>query len=274
MIYTCSHALQGSTSALFSQDVSFQHVNHFLNKVVFTFDDGYKSIFPIVEYLSSHSCNPTILFVATGFIESPAFIWWLELEKYILRNNHLPFFYQPNLARLSYCPILTADSKSLAYRALASYLIRQAPNEQINLMRNSMNISRHTDFSSDFLSWDDLRYLSRLPNVYIGSHSHLHPNFSILSAEQVLDELDTSYHLLWQQLNLRPQSFAFPYGNRDSFLPESYHFASLYFSTIYFTAPYKVDLRSRQTLIRRTCTQASSTSLSRLYARHFARKFA
>ena len=67
----------------------------------------------------------------------------------------------------------------------------------------------------DYLTWDDLRQL-RKEGVEIGNHSHTHPHFVNYSGEELNtlleNEITLSQNLFEEQLNFKPELFAYPYG--------------------------------------------------------------
>ena len=70
-----------------------------------------------------------------------------------------------------------------------------------------------------YMSWDDLRFLQE-KGVTIGSQTHTHPHMHRLTPEQIKEELDTSNQRFLEELGLRPELFAYPYGEYSSFVIE------------------------------------------------------
>lgn len=70
----------------------------------------------------------------------------------------------------------------------------------------------------DFISLEQLKYLSEEKNVFIGGHSHFHKNLKVL--HKLSDKIshikrDTELMLEWfhKNLNLFPTKFCFPYND-------------------------------------------------------------
>ncbi len=71
-----------------------------------------------------------------------------------------------------------------------------------------------------YMSWDQIREL-QLAGVTIGSQTHSHPHLHTLSAEDVSAELEISNQRFLHELGIRPQLFAYPFGEYSSFVIES-----------------------------------------------------
>lgn len=72
----------------------------------------------------------------------------------------------------------------------------------------------------DYMTIDQIKELSKEPNVYIGGHSHAHFDVNHLSLQRKIEYLknDTEEMLEWfeHNLHIRPTKFCYPYN-------ETYH---------------------------------------------------
>ena len=76
----------------------------------------------------------------------------------------------------------------------------------VTLFLNTENVG-----GFNYMSWDQLRdSLSR--GVEIQNHSHTHSSFSTLDEEAIIIEIETSQNLIFTNLNITPNLFAFPFG--------------------------------------------------------------
>ena len=78
----------------------------------------------------------------------------------------------------------------------------------------------------DFMSVDQIKFLMRMPNVYIGAHSHYHKNlknFKSLYEKVTHIKDDTEKMLEWfdKNLNYKPTKFCFPYNDDQNGLYKS-----------------------------------------------------
>ena len=70
---------------------------------------------------------------------------------------------------------------------------------------------------SAYMSWDQIREL-QASGVTIGSQTHTHPHLHKLTDEQVRAEISTSNRRFIEELGLRPELFAYPYGEHSGFV--------------------------------------------------------
>jgi peptidoglycan/xylan/chitin deacetylase (PgdA/CDA1 family) len=64
---------------------------------------------------------------------------------------------------------------------------------------------------SGFMNWNDVKLIHE-SGMEIGSHSLSHPNFKLLSSEEIEFELRESKRRIEKEINCEIKSFAFPYG--------------------------------------------------------------
>ena len=70
---------------------------------------------------------------------------------------------------------------------------------------------------SGYMSWQQIRELQS-SGVTIGSQTHTHPHMHRLSDEEVRAEISTSNGRFIEELGLRPELFAYPYGEYSQFV--------------------------------------------------------
>jgi peptidoglycan/xylan/chitin deacetylase (PgdA/CDA1 family) len=76
----------------------------------------------------------------------------------------------------------------------------------VTLFLNTENVG-----SFNYMSWDQLRDSLRR-GVEIQNHSHTHSSFATLDEEAIMSEIETSQNLIFKNLNITPNLFAFPFG--------------------------------------------------------------
>jgi peptidoglycan/xylan/chitin deacetylase (PgdA/CDA1 family) len=82
------------------------------------------------------------------------------------------------------------------------------------------NAATGADHGEGFLSWDELGRL-REAGVEIGSHAWSHRSLGRASPAEALDEASRSRRVLEQRLGAPVRSFAYPFGTRADFSPET-----------------------------------------------------
>ena len=70
---------------------------------------------------------------------------------------------------------------------------------------------------SAYMSWEQIRELQS-SGVTIGSQTHTHPHMHRLSDEEARAEISTSNGRFIEELGLRPELFAYPYGEYSQFV--------------------------------------------------------
>lgn len=80
--------------------------------------------------------------------------------------------------------------------------------------------AKAADHGEGFLGWDELGRLHEA-GIAVGSHAFSHRSLGRASPAQVLDEASRSRCILEQRLGTRVQAFAYPFGTRADFSPET-----------------------------------------------------
>lgn len=76
----------------------------------------------------------------------------------------------------------------------------------VTLFLNTENVG-----GFNYMSWDQLRDSLRR-GVEIQNHSHTHSSFATLDEEAIMSEIEISQNLIFTNLNITPNLFAFPFG--------------------------------------------------------------
>ncbi len=66
--------------------------------------------------------------------------------------------------------------------------------------------------TNNYMSWDQIRELSKSNLVYIGNHSHTHEYLVDMSNEEIKNDLKTSMVILKKETNKSPIFFSYPFG--------------------------------------------------------------
>lgn len=72
-----------------------------------------------------------------------------------------------------------------------------------------------------YLSWPEVETLARMPGIEIGSHSHTHPDLTILPPEEVERELRDSYDAIVERTGRRELALAYPHGRTSPSVREA-----------------------------------------------------
>jgi len=212
--------------------------------VVITFDDGYADNLHQAKPILERYDIPATVFVTAGQVGSEREFWWDELERLLLRSGSLP-----ESLRLS----VNGNAMSWKLDAAVSYDERRYRDWNVELQGNPT--PRHTLYRSlcellrplaegergrviqELQTWAGAREAARLTHrvlsadeilrlaegglVDIGAHSLTHGILSSLSLTEQRTEVEGSKRRLEKILGRPVKSFAYPFGLRSDYTPES-----------------------------------------------------
>jgi peptidoglycan/xylan/chitin deacetylase (PgdA/CDA1 family) len=214
--------------------------------IVITFDDGYADNFHHALPLLERHDVPATLFVAAGYVGRPDGFWWDRLERLILTPAELP----PTLRlevrgrRHEYAleattrPVRGDRETTAAWRAwtpaptgrhelfLTLYRLLR-PLSDPERRRALADLTAWTgagapaDSSDDTLGVAQLQTLASRPLVEVGAHTLTHPQLSTLAPADQEAEIRGSRVALEELTGTPVVSFAYPYGGRSDYTPET-----------------------------------------------------
>jgi peptidoglycan/xylan/chitin deacetylase (PgdA/CDA1 family) len=145
-----------------------------------TFDDGFRDVvthgLPVLE---RHGA-PFTCYVAAGYADRTARLWWVELEEAIRRLDRIELDFDG--ARLS-LPACSDGEKSAAFRRLYLRLRRGGDERLLNevaRLLQSAGIESRALVDALCLDWSELRALAAHPLATIGAHTLTHPRLALL----------------------------------------------------------------------------------------------
>ena len=210
---------------------------------VLTFDDGFQDIHDnALPVLREHSA-PFTVYVTPGFVDRDARPWTVDLERLIGTVAQLRLDLGEERTVF---PANTTEEKYRAFSAALTLLRRLRPrdvNRQLDELLRQHDIEpAATDCC---MPWDDLAVLAADPLCTIGAHSMTHAMLSILSDQEVRDELQQSKQVIEQHLDVVVDHLAFPYGDTEAVGPREVQIASeVGFRSAVTTRPGMITSRS------------------------------
>jgi peptidoglycan/xylan/chitin deacetylase (PgdA/CDA1 family) len=181
-----------------------------------TFDDGYLDNFTLAYPILKRLGAPAIFFIPTQLIESRTLGWWDSIAYLVKRTTKSRIQWNGDSYSLEDRPRVirtflqkmklesAVKTKSLVQR-LAEACGEPVPDPQLQ--------------SSQLMSWDQIRELSR--DMGIGSHGHTHTVLATLDAGAQKQELAISKSTLERELGKRVMSIAYPVGGPEHFTQET-----------------------------------------------------
>ncbi len=205
---------------------------------VLTFDDGFRDVvtygLPVLERNSA----PFTFYIAPGYPDRTARMWWTELEEAIRRLDRIEL--DLDGARLA-LPSRTDAEKSAAFERIY-WLLRGCGEEQlmaaVALLRDRAGVEPRALVASGCLDWEELRALAAHPLATMGAHTLTHPRLAFLSEDAALAEMAESRIRLEREFGQKCRHFAYPYGDAGSAGPREFALAAkLGFETAVTTRP-------------------------------------
>lgn len=180
---------------------------------VLTFDDGYRDhadyALPVMQALDV----PAIFYVAPGFAQRSAALWWEDIETIIARNNAVSLDHPTKGLRLA---TGSARQKQAAfdhlYRHLRGLPWVEARAATAELAKN-YGISSPETVEKACLDWDGVRALASDKLVTIGAHTVNHPVLAACQDTMITDELSQSRAILVNELQRPVRHLAYPHGD-------------------------------------------------------------
>jgi peptidoglycan/xylan/chitin deacetylase (PgdA/CDA1 family) len=186
-------------------------------KVLLSFDDCYRDNYELaVPALVAHGLRATF-FLVSGFLDGVASPWWDEIDWMVKRSPR---------DRLDPCdwwdkPLSLSDGGAAATSTLLARRYRTCTPERgadmLDHLASATGSGRRPPGAlSDFVTWEMAREM-QAQGMTIGGHTHTHPVLSTLTPEAQQDEIQTSLRRIGEELGARPETFAYPIGQRDAF---------------------------------------------------------
>jgi peptidoglycan/xylan/chitin deacetylase (PgdA/CDA1 family) len=215
--------------------------------VVVTFDDGYADNLEVAQPLLDAHALPATVFAATAYLGGREAYWWDRLERLLLRPGVLPGVLELRLGedtahwelgaaarydeeayrRHRSWNALSADDPTLrhvAYRELHRLLWRSgssARNAALATLEANHEPLGHADEAPRALTADELVRLTAGKLIEVGAHTVTHPRLSGLAIAEQRAEIVASKQRLETILGRPVTGFAYPYGARGDYTPDT-----------------------------------------------------
>jgi peptidoglycan/xylan/chitin deacetylase (PgdA/CDA1 family) len=194
------HALKEHTNILSMADLIANNVDHSRLNVVLTFDDGYRTILTHVLPVLENYQVPATLFV-TGRTVQPL---WMDLLDCVMDDS-------VDLGLLG-LPVEVVSSNQQIKRYIRTRNPEEIEQITEKLIGLHESIAEKTPHFWKLLDQQELQYLSEHSLITVGNHSLNHYDFTNLSAEVRMKELQQCEAYL-KSLGIECKGFfAYPYG--------------------------------------------------------------
>jgi peptidoglycan/xylan/chitin deacetylase (PgdA/CDA1 family) len=206
--------------------------------VALTFDDGYRDTKDFALPVLERHGAPFAVYVATGFADRSARMWWLELEEALRRAERVEIVD----ADLSFAlPTRDPREKAQAFEQIY-WALRAGPEERLLRVVGALATQNGVDAGSIVetlcLDWDGIAALARHSLVTIGAHSLSHKMLAKWPEDAARGEMSGSKTRIEHKIGQVVHHFAYPVGDPTSAGPREFAMASeLGFASAVTTRP-------------------------------------
>lgn len=191
-----------------------------------TFDDGYRDVRDNALPILRRHRAPATLYVASGFADGEAELWWLSLEEAIRRARRVSIDLGAGEVDLD---CATTAQKYETWGKIY-WALRAGPEERLRAEARRLAQAQGVDvgaFARDLcMRWDELRLVARDPLVAIGAHTVSHPMLAKHPAADAQAEMAASRDAIAKALGTGPRHFAYPVGDASAAGPREFEIAA------------------------------------------------
>jgi peptidoglycan/xylan/chitin deacetylase (PgdA/CDA1 family) len=193
--------------------------------VAVTFDDGYiDNLNEAVPVLQARRV-PATIFAVSSKIDTLQELWWDELERILLCTPQLPAQLDLEICGQPYAwPTSTSEDRQHVYREahrLLKPLNIEERHKTLDKLRAWAGLSETGRPGYRIMNSSELQEAVRSGVIDIGGHTVNHPRLASLPLDAQRGEIVESRQQLTQILGQAPTMFAYPYGTRQDFSPET-----------------------------------------------------
>jgi len=206
--------------------------------VTLTFDDAYRDTVDFALPVLERHQAPFTVYVATGFAERSARMWWLELEAALRAAERVEIADEDFALSL---PTNTPPEKSAAFERIY-WRLRGGSEERLLRIIGAL-AARHGVDGGGFvealcMDWAQIATLAEHPLATIGAHSVSHKMLAKWPSDIARGEMQTSKERIEEKLGRPVRHFAYPVGDPTSAGPREFALArELGFASAVTTRP-------------------------------------
>lgn len=192
----------------------------------FTLDDGYRNNAMYAQPVFTRHRVPFTVFVAPGLSAKTHGIWWETLTELLRAAPHLEFDFGSGPVTM---PLATPFQKQAAYDRFARFIQLDMDEasaiERLDMAAKANGVDPVMITERLVMREPELKSLALNPLASIGGHSVSHRALARLSDEEARREMDQSAERIAAIIGQRPETFAYPYGDRAAVSPREHRLA-------------------------------------------------
>lgn len=218
--------------------------------VVLTFDDGYCDLVEHAMPALERHRAPFTAYVASGFADRTARLWWLELEEAVRRLSRVDV---PVNGRRFARDCATPEEKHDAYADIY-WALRGGGEAQlldvVATLARAAGVDSRAVTGEACLGWPEIAALARHELATVGAHSQTHPRLAKLSEADARREMTESRDRIAREIGYAPTHFCYPVGDPSSAGAREFRLAAeLGFASAVTTRPGMIFPEHRDCLL-------------------------
>ena len=188
----------------------------------FTLDDGYRDNFEHAWPVFKANDCPFTIFVSPAITDGVCELWWRGLEAVIAGTPHVSADLDGEVFEFD---TVSDAQKSYAF-AKIYWPLRNMPEHRQRAWTRAFcwnhGVSVDALCLSTAMTWDDVREIAQDPLCTIGAHTINHFALARLDEQEAYAEITSSRDRIEIELGIRPDLFAYPYGDPGSAGPREF----------------------------------------------------
>jgi peptidoglycan/xylan/chitin deacetylase (PgdA/CDA1 family) len=189
---------------------------------VLTLDDGYRDNLEHALPVFERHGAPFAIYVATGFADATARLWWIEIEEAVRALDEVPFEGRVLPAR--------DDAEKTAAFLDIYWNLRSGSEERLLAEAAALSARAGVDGAaltrSLCMGWSEIEGLSKHGLCSIGAHTVTHPRLAKLDDARARREMAESRATIEARLGKPVRHFAYPVGDPTSAGPRDFALAA------------------------------------------------
>ena len=190
------------------------------NAVAITVDDGYEDFYKYAFPILKRHAVPATLFVVSRFAAGELWLWPDLIQYAVDGSNRRELTFDLGSMR-GHWNLESAEGRFAAWSDIADYCLTLGTSGTRDLttgLLEALGVEAPPSPPPEVraASWDQLREMAA-GGIEIGSHSRSHPRLSLLSQDELRDEIEGSKRDIEAQISRPVTSFAYPNGREQDF---------------------------------------------------------
>jgi len=190
--------------------------------ICFTFDDGYRDNLEYAYPIFKRHNLPFAIYVPTDYADGNGDLWWLALEKLIVKADALSVKLD-GVQRRMRCG--TSAEKNAAFHAIYWWLRTIDEADARSVVRelcDGVGFDPTGMCPGLMMNWDEIRRLAADPLVTIGAHTRRHFALAKLALADARAEIVESVRRIEREIGKPCRHFSYPYGDEGSAGPREF----------------------------------------------------